>query len=53
MTSRASLHFHNGKKALVKIIFGRKFFIYELIFKIFVALFRTFGMQNDDMIIFC
>ena len=33
-------------------VFGRKFFIYEPIFKNFVALFTTFGMQKDDNIIF-
>ena len=36
----------------VKIILGRYIFIYEPIFKIFVALFTTFGMQKDDNIIF-
>ena len=40
------------KKALVKIIFVRKLLICEPIFKIFVALFRTFGMQKDAKIIF-
>ena len=32
--------------------FGRKFFINEHIFKIFVALFTTFEKQKDDNIIF-
>ena len=32
--------------------FGRNFFIYEPIFKIFMALFTTFGKQKDDNIIF-
>ena len=41
------------EKALVRIIFGHKFFICRPIFKIFVALFTTFGMQNDDKITFC
>ena len=37
----------------VTIIFGiLNFFIYEPIFKIFVALFTTFGLQKDDNIIF-
>ena len=41
------------EKAL-KIIFGCEFFfIRRPIFKLFVALFRTFGMQKDDKIIFC
>ena len=34
------------EKALVKIIFGRKSFI----FKIFVALLKTFGMQKENKI---
>ena len=37
------------EKALVKINFGCKIFISE---QIFVALFKTFGMQKDDIIIF-
>ena len=40
------------EKALVNIIFGHKVLICEPIFKNFVALFRTFGMQKDDKIIF-
>ena len=39
-------HLFTMEKALVKIIFRCKFFICELIFKIFVALFKTFGMWN-------
>ena len=36
------------EKALVKIIFSHKMFTCQPIFKNFVALFRTFGMQKDD-----
>ena len=32
--------------------FWLKIFICQLIFKIFVAVFKTFGMQNGDMSIF-
>ena len=41
-----------GKKPYSKIFSGRNFFIYKPIFKIFVALFTTSGMQNGDMVIF-
>ena len=41
------------EKALVKIIFGHQIFICQPIFNIFVALFRTFGMQKDGEITFC
>ena len=40
------------KKALFKIIFSHKMFVCYPIFKIFEALFKTFGMQNVDMVIF-
>ena len=40
------------EKALVQIIFGRIFFICQPIFKFFVALFKTLGMQKDDKITF-
>ena len=40
------------EKALFKNIFLHKIFICQPIFKIFVALFKTFGMQNGDMLIF-
>ena len=40
------------EKTLFEIIFGRKFFICEPSFKFCVALFKTFGMQKDDKIIF-
>ena len=40
------------EKALVKIIFGCKFFIYQPIFKIFVLFFKAVGMQKDDEITF-
>ena len=40
------------EKALFKNIFLHKFFICQPIFKIFVALFKTFGMQNGDRLIF-
>ena len=39
------------EKALSKIIFWHKIFICEPIFEIFVALFKTYGMQNGDMVI--
>ena len=39
--------------ALVKIIFGCIIFICQQISKIFVALFKTFGMPKDDKIKFC
>ena len=39
------------EKALLKITFWHKIFICQPIFKIFVALFKTFGKQNDDMVI--
>ena len=41
------------EKALVKIIFGRKIFICQPIFKFFVALFTIFGMPKDDKITVC
>ena len=37
------------EKALVKIIFSHKMFICQPIFKIFVALFKAFGMQMDEI----
>ena len=40
------------EKALFKNIFLYKIFICSPIFKIFVALFKTFGMQNGDKLIF-
>ena len=40
------------EKALFKSMFLHKIFICKPIFKIFVALFKTFGMQNGDMLIF-
>ena len=40
------------EKVLFKIIFGSKIFICQPIFKIFVALFTTIGMQKDNKIIF-
>ena len=40
------------ENALFKNIFLHKIFICQPIFKIFVALFKTFGMQNGDMLIF-
>ena len=36
------------EKVLVQIFFGHEIFICEPIFKIFVVLFKTFGMQKDD-----
>ena len=39
------------ENALFKIIFWHKIFICCLIFKIFVAHFKTFRMQNGDMVI--
>ena len=39
------------EKALLKIIFGCKIFVCQPIFKIFVALFTTFGRQKDSKII--
>ena len=39
-------------KILFKMIFGRHCFISELIFKLFVALFRTHELQKDGMVIF-
>ena len=39
------------QKALVKIIFVRKMFICELIFKNFEVLLKSFGMQKDGKII--
>ena len=44
MTSLA--YIFTMEKALVKIIFGHKMFICQPIFKVFVAVFTTFGMQN-------
>ena len=38
-------------KALFKIIFWHNIFICKSIFKIFVTLPKTFGMQNGDMVI--
>ena len=40
------------QKFLFKIIFGHHYFISDPIFKIFKALFITFGLQKDDMVIF-
>ena len=40
------------ENAIFKIIFWHKILICLLIFKIFVALFKTFGMQNGVMVIF-
>ena len=40
------------EKALFKNIFLHKIFICYPIFKNFEALFKTFGMQNGDMLIF-
>ena len=40
------------EKALVQIIFGHIFFICEPIFKVFAALFKTFGMKKDDKVRF-
>ena len=40
------------EKALVKIIFGRKILICQPIFKLFVAFFTTFGMQEVSKITF-
>ena len=40
------------KKPYPKKFSGIKFFICYPIFKIFVALFKTYGMQNGDMVIF-
>ena len=40
------------EKALFKNIFLHKIFICQPIFKIFVALFKTFGTKNGDMLIF-
>ena len=40
------------EKALFKNIFLRKIFICQPIFKFFVALFKIFGIQNGDLIIF-
>ena len=51
MTSLAYI-FTMGK-APVKVIFSHKIFICQSIFKIFVALFKTFGMQKDSKITFC
>ena len=45
-------YFFTMKKAPVKIIFGHKKSIHGPIFQIFVALFRSFGMQDNDKIIF-
>ena len=39
-------------KGLFKIIFGHNHFTSEPIFKIFAALFTTFGLQKDDMVVF-
>ena len=51
MTSLA--YYFTVDKGLVKIIFGRKFFICQLIFKKNLALFTTFGMHKDDKITVC
>ena len=40
------------EKALFKNIFLDKILICQPIFKLFVALFKTFGMQNGDLLIF-
>ena len=39
-------------KGLFKIIFEHNYFTTEPIFKNFAAHFRTFGLQNDDIVIF-
>ena len=39
-------------KGIFKIIFGHNYFTSEPIFKIFAALFTTFGLQKDDIVIF-
>ena len=41
-------HIFTMEKALFKIIFWHKIFICEPIFKIFVSLFMTFGMQMGN-----
>ena len=46
MTSLA--YIFTMEKKLVKIVFGRKFFICEPIFKIFAAHFTTFRVERDD-----
>ena len=45
-------NFTMEKKTLFKNSLLHKFFICLPIFKIFVALLKTFRMQNDDMLIF-
>ena len=61
----SKFHFFSGKivtsfayiftmeKALVNIIFVRKIFMCQPIFKFFVALFTTFGIQKDSEITLC
>ena len=39
-------------KCLFKMIFGHNYFISEPIFKLFVALFRTHGLQKSGIVIF-
>ena len=39
-------------KCLFKIIFGHNYFISEPIFKIFVTLFTTLGLQKDDITLY-
>ena len=39
-------------KCLCKIIFGHNYCNCEPIFKLFAALFTTFGLQKDGMVIF-
>ena len=43
---------HEKGLPVFKIIFGRKLFISKSIFKISAALFKTFGLQKDDKVIF-
>ena len=47
MTSLANIF--TTQTALPKIMFGRNIFIGGPIFSFFVALFKTFGMQKDDV----
>ena len=51
MTSHA--YIFTMEKALVKITFGRKFFICQPIFDFFVALLTTFGMKKDSKSTLC
>ena len=50
MTSLA--YIFTMEKSLVKIIFGRKFFICQPIFIFFLALLKTFGIHRNDKITF-